>query len=44
VAKVLHDGLESKTIIGDLTYDKNGDLTSPTFVVYKWEDGKIVAN
>jgi len=44
VAKALHDGLEAKTIIGDLSYDKNGDLTSPTFVVYKWEDGKIVAN
>lgn len=44
VAKVLHDGLEAKTIIGNLTYDKNGDLTSPTFVVYKWEDGKIVGN
>lgn len=44
VAKLLHDGLVAKTIIGDLTYDKNGDLTSPTFVVYKWNDGKIVAN
>lgn len=44
VAKVLHDGLEAKTIIGNLSYDKNGDLTSPTFVVYKWEDGKIVGN
>lgn len=44
VAKVLHDGLEAKTIIGNLTYDKNGDLTSPTFVMYKWSDGKIVAN
>lgn len=44
VAKVLHDGLEAKTIIGNLTYDKNGDLTSPTFVIYKWNDGKIVPN
>ena len=42
-AKALHGGLPVKTAIGTLTYGKTGDLTSPSFSLYKWEAGKIVA-
>ncbi|WP_353186424.1 branched-chain amino acid ABC transporter substrate-binding protein [Bosea sp. (in: a-proteobacteria)] len=42
-AKALHAGLPVKTAIGTLTYGKSGDLTSPSFSLYKWEGGKIVA-
>ena len=43
VAKALKAGLEVKTAIGTLTYGKTGDLSSPSFSMYKWEAGKIVA-
>lgn len=43
VAAALKDGQPVKTAIGDLTYGETGDLTSPSFSLYKWEDGKIVA-
>ncbi|MFC5387290.1 branched-chain amino acid ABC transporter substrate-binding protein [Aquamicrobium segne] len=39
----LKDGSEIATAIGNLTYGDNGDLTSPSFSLFKWEDGKIVA-
>ncbi len=42
-AKALHAGMAIKTAIGTLTYGKTGDLTSPSFSMYKWEAGKIVA-
>jgi branched-chain amino acid transport system substrate-binding protein len=42
VAKALKDGLQVKTAIGTLAYDKNGDLSSPSFSMFKWEAGKIV--
>jgi branched-chain amino acid transport system substrate-binding protein len=32
-----------KTAIGTLTYGKTGDLSSPSFSMYKWDAGKIVA-
>lgn len=43
VATVLKDGQPIKTAIGDLTYGETGDLSSPSFSLFKWEAGKIVA-
>ncbi|PWL19408.1 branched chain amino acid ABC transporter substrate-binding protein [Falsochrobactrum shanghaiense] len=43
VAKVLHEGEPIPTVIGELTYGGTGDLTSPSFDVFKWDGGKIVA-
>lgn len=43
VATALKDGEPIQTAIGKLTYGENGDLSSPSFSLYKWEDGKIVA-
>jgi len=43
VAKVLKAGLPVNTAIGTLTYDKAGDLSSPSFSMFKWDGGKIVA-
>jgi branched-chain amino acid transport system substrate-binding protein len=42
VAAALKDGGEIPTAIGKLTYGENGDLTSPSFSLFKWEGGKIV--
>ncbi len=42
VAKALHGGMPIQTAIGKLTYGETGDLTSPSFSVFKWDDGKIV--
>jgi branched-chain amino acid transport system substrate-binding protein len=43
VAAALKDGQPIQTAIGKLTYGENGDLSSPSFSLFKWEDGKIVA-
>lgn len=43
VATALKSGATVKTAIGTLAYDKNGDLSSPAFSMFKWEAGKIVA-
>ena len=43
VAKVLKGGEPIPTAIGKLTYGENGDLSSPSFSVFKWQDGKITA-
>lgn len=43
VATALKDGQPVKTAIGDLTYGETGDLSSPSFSLFKWEGGKIVA-
>lgn len=42
-AKALQSGMPIKTAIGTLTYGKTGDLSSPSFSIYKWDAGKIVA-
>lgn len=42
VAEALKDGQPIKTAIGGLTYGENGDLTSPSFSLYTWDNGKIV--
>ncbi|KFC74035.1 High-affinity leucine-specific transport system, periplasmic binding protein [Bosea sp. LC85] len=43
VATALKSGGPITTAIGKLAYDKNGDLSSPAFSMFKWEAGKIVA-
>jgi branched-chain amino acid transport system substrate-binding protein len=43
VAAALKDGSGIKTAIGEVTYGETGDLSSQSFSVYKWEDGKTVA-
>ncbi|TGU09953.1 branched-chain amino acid ABC transporter substrate-binding protein, partial [bacterium M00.F.Ca.ET.156.01.1.1] len=43
VAKVLKSGEAFPTAIGKVTYGESGDLTSQTFSLFKWQDGKIVA-
>ncbi|XUX11287.1 branched-chain amino acid ABC transporter substrate-binding protein [Aminobacter sp. BA135] len=43
VAAALKSGEPISTAIGNLTYGETGDLTSPSFSLFKWEGGKIVA-
>lgn len=43
VAAALKSGEAIPTAIGSLTYGETGDLTSPAFSMFKWQDGKIVA-
>ena len=44
MAEYMHSGKTFKTVIGDLSYDKKGDLTVSDYVWYIWmkdADGKI---
>ncbi len=44
VAAVINSGKKFKTVIGELSYDKKGDITRPDYVMYTWKkqaDGKI---
>jgi len=44
VAEVTKSGKPFKTVIGDLAYNKKGDLTRLDYVMYVWKkgpDGKI---
>jgi branched-chain amino acid transport system substrate-binding protein len=44
VADVMKSGKPFKTVIGDITYDKKGDITRPDYIMYVWKkgaDGKI---
>jgi branched-chain amino acid transport system substrate-binding protein len=44
MAEYMHSGVKFHTVIGDLSYDKKGDLTVSTYVWYVWKkgaDGKI---
>lgn len=44
VAEKMHSGMTFKTVIGDLSFDKKGDITRPDYVMYTWKkgaDGKI---
>jgi branched-chain amino acid transport system substrate-binding protein len=43
VATALKSGEPIPTAIGKLSYGKSGDLSSPSFSMFKWEGGKIVA-
>ncbi len=43
-ADAMHSGMKFKTVIGDISYDKKGDITRLDYVVYRWvkqPDGKI---
>lgn len=42
VAAALKSGDVFSTTVGKLTYGESGDLKSPSFSLFKWEDGKIV--
>ncbi|GJD32472.1 Leu/Ile/Val-binding protein [Methylobacterium adhaesivum] len=39
VAAVLHQGKPFDTVIGDISYDKKGDITRPDYVMYVWKKG-----
>jgi len=44
VAAQIKSGQKFNTVIGELTFDKKGDITRPDYVVYVWKkgaDGKI---
>ncbi|CAH1676617.1 L-leucine/L-phenylalanine ABC transporter periplasmic binding protein [Hyphomicrobiales bacterium] len=44
IAAVLQGGQPVKTVIGDIGFDKKGDITRPDYTVYTWKkgaDGKI---
>jgi branched-chain amino acid transport system substrate-binding protein len=43
VGAALKSGEPIATAIGSLTYGESGDLTSPSFSLFKWQDGKIVS-
>ena len=44
VADKMHSGMKFKTVLGDISYDKKGDLTKLDYVMYIWKkdaSGKI---
>lgn len=44
MSKIMLSGRPFKTVIGDIAYDKKGDITRPDYVMYVWKkgaDGKI---
>jgi branched-chain amino acid transport system substrate-binding protein len=44
VSDVMLAGKPFKTVIGDISYDKKGDITRPDYVIYTWRkqaDDKI---
>jgi branched-chain amino acid transport system substrate-binding protein len=44
MADALHSGMTIKTVLGDISYDKKGDVTKADYIVYRWvkgADGKI---
>lgn len=44
MAEYMHSGKVFKTVIGDISYDKKGDITRPDYIMYVWKkgaDGKI---
>ena len=44
VAEKMHSGMNFKTVIGNIAYDKKGDITRLDYVVYIWKkdaSGKI---
>jgi branched-chain amino acid transport system substrate-binding protein len=44
IAEVMKQGKPFKTVIGDISFDKKGDITRPDYVMYVWKkgaDGKI---
>ena len=46
IAEVMHSGKKFQTVIGEISYDKKGDLAQPAYAIYSWKkaaDGKIAA-
>jgi branched-chain amino acid transport system substrate-binding protein len=44
VSEVMYKGEPFKTVIGDIAFDKKGDITRPDYILYTWKkqpDGKI---
>ena len=44
VAEKMHSGMHFKTVLGDIAYDKKGDITKLDYVIYIWKkdaSGKI---
>jgi branched-chain amino acid transport system substrate-binding protein len=44
VAATMHSGMNFKTVLGDIAYDKKGDITKLDYVMYIWKkdaSGKI---
>jgi branched-chain amino acid transport system substrate-binding protein len=39
IADTIHSGLTFKTAIGDISFDKKGDVTRADYVVYQWKKG-----
>jgi len=39
VAKAIHSGMKFKTVIGDISFDKKGDVTRADYVVFVWKKG-----
>ncbi len=39
VAAEIRSGKPFKTVIGELSYDKKGDITRPDYVMYTWKKG-----
>ncbi|VFU08899.1 branched-chain amino acid ABC transporter substrate-binding protein [Methylocella tundrae] len=39
VAKTIHSGMTFKTVIGDIKFDKKGDVTRADYVVFVWKKG-----
>jgi branched-chain amino acid transport system substrate-binding protein len=37
VAEVMHSGAPFKTVLGDIAYDKKGDITRLDYVMYTWK-------
>jgi branched-chain amino acid transport system substrate-binding protein len=37
VAEMMKSGMVFKTVIGDLSYDKKGDITRPDYTMYVWK-------
>ncbi len=37
IAAEMHSGKPFKTVIGDISYDKKGDITRPDYVMYTWK-------
>ena len=37
VAAEMHSGKPFKTVIGDISYDRKGDITRPDYVMYTWK-------
>jgi branched-chain amino acid transport system substrate-binding protein len=44
VSDAMKSGKPFKTVIGDISFDKKGDITRPDYIMYVWKkgaDGKI---